>query len=135
MEIKATLYALDNRHFICGECLNTYRGRLDEEPMIERLRQSKACRDVRPTPIHTINREINFSTCIGNFFSSQIAQWYEPYRQYQNGILPFPGSMSEQPNKVIELFRLFGAHEAEKTEQQIKKNNLVNKKRVASSGR
>jgi hypothetical protein len=40
---------------------------------------------------------------------------------YQKGVLPFPGALSDQPNKVVELFRTIDSHVAEKTEKQIKK--------------
>lgn len=44
------------------------------------------------------------------------------YRLFkQHGILPFPSSLSEQPNKIIECFNILSALDAEEMQRQMKK--------------
>lgn len=42
------------------------------------------------------------------------------YQKFKLGSMPFPGSVSEQPNQIIEIFSLLDALELEKDKQQQK---------------
>lgn len=46
---------------------------------------------------------------------------YTLYNQYKQGVLPFPGSMSEQPAKIIEIFDVLQQLELEQEEKTRKK--------------
>ena len=47
---------------------------------------------------------------------------------YKRGILPFPGSMSDQPNKIIEIFLVLDQLQQEAEEKMRKKIQKENKK-------
>lgn len=52
---------------------------------------------------------------------SNFSYYYGLYNKYsQNGLLPYPGSVAEQPAKVIEIFDVLDALHAETQEQQMK---------------
>ena len=103
--------------------------------MTAALRKSKACEETKETALHAIGTDIGFKTCIGNYYSQWLFPWIEAYQMYQKGVLPFPGSMSEQPNKVIELFRVIDSHQSEKTEKRLKKMEMANRRGAAPRGR
>jgi hypothetical protein len=121
VQIKSTLHALENKQYLCSECITQYRGRPDQAEMDRKNRASKACEDVREKPFISIDGEIGFKTCVGNFYTAAVIPWLEANQAYQKGILPFPGSLSEQPNKAMEIMRLVGINQSERTDRQIKK--------------
>jgi hypothetical protein len=51
------------------------------------------------------------------------------YSQYKKGSLPFPGSVSEQPAKIIEIFNVLEQLELEQQEKQRKAVEKEQKKR------
>lgn len=85
--------------------------------------------------LHPISADLGFKTCVGNYFSPWLPQWIEAYQMYQKGVLPFPGALTEQPNKVVELFRVIDSHVSEKTEKQIKAMNSKQRAKGAVRGR
>ena len=133
VEIRATLHAMENKHLICGECQSTYKGRRDEEQMLARLKTSKACATQMQKPVHFIASDLAFKTCPGNYYAPYLSTWLEAHQAYQKGILPFPGTLVEQPNKVMEVFRMIDSHINEKTERELKK--MQEKTKGARRGR
>jgi hypothetical protein len=123
IELKATLYAIDNRDFYCHDCLNKYAHRPDYETMTARTRELKGCFSVKERPIATVD-ELKFFKCVGNFFRSEVLTLLEMQGRYEKGILPYPGSLSEQPNKVIEIFAAIEQYKREKLEQERKRLEL-----------
>lgn len=131
--MKATLHSLDNKQFQCGECQSTYANRSDGESMLAKLKVTKGCESISDKVLHRLSPELGFKTCIANYYSSWLPQWIEAYQMYQKGVLPFPGALTEQPNKVIEMFRVIDSHVAEKTERQIKQMNQKQRAKGASA--
>lgn len=43
------------------------------------------------------------------------------YSLYQRGILPFPGSVSEQPGQIMEIFNVFDSLQIERHNKEAKK--------------
>lgn len=124
--MRATLHAITNERFQCGRCLTRYRGRADAEQMTARVRLGMACEEIRAEPIHHITsasgqREISFATCIGNLYRPGIVRWAEAYALYERGILPFPGPLMDQPNKVIEIFRVIENHRQAQADRAARK--------------
>ena len=60
--------------------------------------------------------------CIGNFVSRQFFEYIEMFLAYEKGVLPFPGSLSEQPCKIIEIFGIIRQMRAEKLEEKQKQD-------------
>lgn len=117
--IKATMHAIEDRRFYCDDCLNKYSNRRDGADMLEKARQTKNCYGRPGSYIHNIDQEIFFSKCIGNYFSPKIASLIGMNELYQKGCMPMPGSLFDQPSKLIEAF---GVIESIKRETQLKAN-------------
>lgn len=98
-----------NKDFNCSSCLSRYDNRTDGVELTARLRKLKGCESKMDKPIHHINREIKFSRCIGNFFDQPSVFLVEAHRNYERGVLPFAGSLMDQPNKVMESFNVISA--------------------------
>lgn len=118
VQVKATLHALADKRFSCESCLTQYQNRADFESMTQKLRDSKGCATLLPQPAHQIENSIKFSSCIGNFVMPGIYPWLEAHAYFERGILPFPGSLMDQPAKVIQLFNVIdGYKNAQATKQ------------------
>lgn len=135
MEILSTLTAIDEKKFYCEKCLSKYSGRADYETMTQKSRDLKGCFGVKPNPIHAIplsadgSEAIRFSTCIGNFFSGTILSFSEMQRQYEKGVLPFPGSLLQQPNKIIEIFGVISKYKMDRVERDRKAKDAEDRRK------
>lgn len=67
-----------------------------------------------------VNNEVEFkvNACLGNLWNSEVFFWMGIYRFFKKGAMPFEGTVLDQPAKVIDLFNLFEAMEAEELEKQ-----------------
>lgn len=123
MELKSALYAIDNPEFQCSWCLKKYRGRPDEADILKANRTRKGCFDVYPNALHKFE-DLEYSTCVGNFVKETALFWIEAEARYNQGVLPYPGSLSEQPAKVLDIFGCIAAHKQDKLEKQQKAQKL-----------
>lgn len=123
MELKSTLYSFDNKEYQCGWCLKKYRGRQDYEQITKANRTRKGCFGVSPNALHKFD-DLEYSTCVGNSVSESALFWIEAEARYNQGILPYPGSLSEQPAKVLEIFGCIAVHKQDKLEKQRKAQEL-----------
>ena len=48
--------------------------------------------------------DFKFYSCIGNFQDTSVRYYWELFQKYQQNMLPYKGSLQEQPNKIIEIF-------------------------------
>ena len=129
ISLKATLHSLNNDRFNCAKCMNQYNGRADAEPMLQRAREVNGCwggEIARHTISDSMNRTLRFSSCIGNFVQPHWNHWLNLHQSYRAGHLPFPGSVSDQPNKVMEVFRTMDAYYSEQQAEQIKEQQRAN---------
>lgn len=133
--MKATFLALDNKEFQCAECLSKYKGREDFKVMTERSRTAKACTKMSDTAIHNIDREIFFKKCVGNYFTFPVLHWIRAHNHFEKGILPFPGSLMDQPNKAMEVFEVVAAWKQSKLEKLHRENEAKRKIMRAKHGR
>jgi len=99
--------------------------RSDGEMMGKKMRTAKGCWEAFPKVIHHIG-EIGFKRCIGNYTSEGIYSWVEAHSLYEKGVLPFPGALMDQPNKVIEIFQCIASAKHEKMEADRKAAELKN---------
>jgi len=53
--------------------------------------------------------DIKYYSCIGNFQDSSVRYYWELFQKYQQNMLPYKGSLQEQPNKIIEIFNFIEA--------------------------
>jgi len=88
--------------------------------MERRLRESKGCFEELSRPVERLD-SITFTKCPGNFFSSQMLHMLGWYRSFKDGILPFPGSLVDQPAKVIEILEIIDHNKADREAKNAKK--------------
>lgn len=133
--LKSALKASTDDRFSCVACLNQYTGREDYEAQTERLRKSKGCWGSKNT-LHTIpeanGRVLRYSTCIGNWADPTWSHWFELHGAYAKGFLPFPGTYSDQPSKVMEVFKVIDQHVAEVVAE--KERDMKRKAKAARKG-
>ena len=78
------------------------------------------------TPVTCLG--LRFSRPLSNFKSDFIHYPWTLFENYEKGLLPFPGSVSEQPAQIMEIFSIFKA-------LKIEQENLQNKKLAAEQAR
>lgn len=114
VEITATLHAVEDAKFSCAACQVQYNGRQDAAEMNQKLRVAKACWGGAPRPVHVLQdaggRVYRFTTCPGNFVSNAVIHWIDMHAAFSRGLLPFPGSISDQPAKALDVFRVIESH-------------------------
>lgn len=131
--LKATLHALDNRQELyCRDCMQKYRGRSDEKQMTDANRARKHCETESERRVVQV-ADIQFFTCPGNFWSSAAIGFLEMQIAYEHGVLPFPGSLADQPAKVMDILRVIQAHKHEKMIEDQKRESM--KARTQARGR
>jgi hypothetical protein len=55
-------------------------------------------------------KELQFKTCIGNFFDYSVLSLLDVHDKLEKGILPYPGSYMDQPSKMMEVMRIISNH-------------------------
>ena len=76
----------------------------------KRKRQSKGCYDYETKSYKLGN--IRYNNCIGNHVVP-IDYLMDAFLLYEKGQLPYAGTLSEQPNKIIEVFEVVHRRRAE----------------------
>ena len=106
------------KHFNCNTCGKKFR--IAEQK--KAFRERKGCYDYSTRSY--IIEKIEYKTCLGNFYDSSVYYLIELFLKYRDGVMPFPGSLSEQPAKIIEVFQIIEQkyREWEKEKQQEKNN-------------
>lgn len=104
-------------------CLKKYLGRQDYEKITAANRTTKGCFGVSENALHKFD-DLEYSTCVGNFVSDSAIFWIEAEAKYNQGVMPYPGSLSEQPAKVLDIFGCIAAHKQSTLEKQQKAQKL-----------
>lgn len=109
------MYGIDNRRFNCIDCLKSHRKHQNGEAMRQKERDAKFCKTEAASYVHKIKDNIFFKSCIGNYYSQSVIMMMNAYLYFdQQGVLPFPGSLMEQPNKAIEVFNVMSQIKTDK---------------------
>jgi len=117
--LKSTLHNVDNRKYICNLCQGKFDGRADKELLLSKVKRIEGCTDTRPI-IYAFS-DLSYSLCPGNFTSGSAVWILGLYREFQKGVLPFPGSLVDQPAKIMECFGIIDEYNGIKLEQERKK--------------
>ena len=112
--LLASMEAKLDRKFHCGTCITQYGHSEHLMKKTEKKRRSKGCFDLTSKDYRIDN--IRYNGCIGNFVTP-IDFFVEAFSLYEKGVLPFEGTISEQPNKIMEIFQLIEVRRAEKINQ------------------
>jgi hypothetical protein len=106
---------LEPKKFNCVTCL-LQNG--TSEKLIgktEAKRKSKGCFDYTTRKYKLKN--IVYNSCLGNF-TKEIDYIIEAFSHYEKGMLPYKGTLAEQPNKIIEIFDLISSMRSEHFEKE-----------------
>ena len=76
------------------------------------LTKSNGCDTMSVEPKYVIDH-LQYHTCFCNFLHPQFAYYLALFEAFHKGMLPFPGSTSEQPAQVVEIFMLLESLKAE----------------------
>jgi hypothetical protein len=61
---------------------------------------------------------IRFNRCPGNYTNTQVRYLIDWFLMYEKGVMPFGGTLSDQPGKLIEIFELIQSIRDEKEIQR-----------------
>lgn len=114
-----------NRRFDCHKCKNKNRGATNWQEGNLAERKIKGCFDA------VANWEVDnvrFKKCVGNFVLPSTNSILNMFRLYEKGLLPYAGSVTEQPAKIMQIFDIIYARKAEK-------DNELNDKRSETQKR
>ena len=117
IELYSTLYALDDSSLQCAVCVHQHDGKTDGDKLNKALRTVKGCFE----PIDRIVKrtdQLSFTRCPGNFFSDAAMFWIDAEARFDKGVLPFPGCLTEQPSKVLDIFGCIATYKHERIKQQ-----------------
>jgi len=86
--------------------------------MIQMEKARKACHTIAAETRHILMSKIHCRICPGNLYDNSVHRILEMYHAWNKGVLPFQGSFSDQPNKIIECFRVIDNYYGYKMEQE-----------------
>ena len=127
MRLQSTLHIMDQERFQCGKCLKKYRGRADEKTILQKYRKNMGCFGNTRRDNYEFGGYI-YRTCPGNVFHSDAVFIIELYREFQKGIMPYPGSLVEQPAKVMEAFSVIDGYNNRKIAEEQKKQKELQRR-------
>lgn len=99
--LQASLFAMFRPEYQCARCLSRYPKNPDMQATYQR---TKACESVVDRRVASVGGELHFRTCPGNFWDATAAALLDLSHAYQKGILPYAGSLMDQPAKIIDVF-------------------------------
>jgi len=102
--LLATLESkLKPKEFNCNICITQYGKSQRTMSKSDKKRKSKGCFDFISKAYRIEN--IRYNSCIGNYVYP-MDFLIEAFSLYEKGVLPFKGSIGEQPNKIMEVFSI-----------------------------
>ena len=125
IELRSSLASIYNQNFNCSKCKARFRAELKDRE--NSYRAAKGCFGVLKTAIASIDGA-SFYTCPGNFVREWAFAYLESYSFFLNGVLPFSGSLMEQPTKILEIFRVIQAFKNERMMEDAKRERELAKR-------
>ncbi len=74
------------------------------------LQKHRGCFDETEIPVFEFEGE-KLYRCPSKLLRKDIGMFIDLYDEYKSGHLPFPGSVSEQPIKIMQIFRIIKSSE------------------------
>lgn len=104
---------MTDREFNCSTCKSKYARQPDKQ---RQHQERKGCFSTFPTtilqyrgemntPMHSATK-INYQHCPARFYSPYWASVINLHSKYEQGIMPFEGSLFDQPAKIVSVFDL-----------------------------
>ena len=117
MQIIATFNVLHDPVFQCSVCTK----KISKENRDSR----KGCSKPLNKPFSSWRNLVKFKSCPANYYSAYWAMTIDNFRHVDKGLLPFKGSLLDQPSKLVEAYSLIEnlkiEHESEVRERLAKK--------------
>jgi hypothetical protein len=101
VEIVATFVSIHNSNFHCRT--SERKGCFELVPKWRRD-QMKGCGELSVKPVMIWKDRLRFFKCPTNIKNGYVEELIGLNRQYENGILPYEGSLFSQPAKLVEVF-------------------------------
>jgi hypothetical protein len=132
--LMATIEAMydKNKRFDCHKCKIKNKGATNWEETNRKERTIKGCFDA------VANWRVDnvmFKKCIGNFVLPSTNNLLTMFNLYERGLLPYGGSVSNQPAKVMQVFEIINARKSEKQEENSDKRSDTQKRVQAKLAR
>jgi len=105
--LLASLESLFEKRFNCDDCLGRYGDSVRGKERSVAHRRKKGCFDYT-SQVYVLD-DYKYLSCIGNFQDISVRYYWELFQKYEKNILPYKGSLQEQPNKIIEIFNFIDA--------------------------
>lgn len=112
---------MNPRQFNCEEQVRKLKKRPNSEQAIRTFKLRNSCDSVSETVKQEVN-SLRFYNCYCNHLDYSFNHLIEIHSKYEQGILYYPGSLSEQPNKLIDIFNLISQLKEEEKIKQAKQN-------------
>jgi len=111
--------------FNCQEKIRQFAPRAGYERAKKMVEDANGCNEISKNIKYTIDN-IGYKSCLCNFKNPNMEYYFTLYNMYDKGILPFPGSVIEQPNKIIEILNFIKVLQSKREEEAIKKMKSKN---------
>lgn len=107
-QIKAAWYALTDEKFQCTKIFEKLSQRNDAEVVIQVEKNRRGCGVFTAEPKVVIDNQIGFHTCLCNpdFHHPNMSEILFLFENYKRGVLPYNGTLTEQPAQLMEIFQL-----------------------------
>lgn len=127
--IKASFYYLTNAAFQCDKKAqdNSEKQRISFEDARKKVAELNHCFTELPKEI-VLDKVYKIRRCFCRFFDPSVMWLFKAWAAFDKaGVLPFPGSYTDQPAKIFEVFSVFDGLKAEQMEEERKKMEAKNK--------
>ena len=110
-EICSAFVTLTEPKYRCNDCKRKYssdpiKWKKHREHMACNYNAEKPRHFYRPDYNNKGNPKVNYTKCIGNYYGSFWANLINYHPSYDKGLLPFEGSLMNQPAKFVEVMDL-----------------------------
>ena len=137
MRIRSGFYYLTADQFQCESKVERFydmgvtRKKLTPDKAMEEaemmVETQNHCNSITSTPMYEIDGYA-FSTCVCNFIHNELNFFLTLFHEFdKHGTLPFPGSLGDQPNFIIEVLNLLKSMKLEKEAEDHKQAEKQNR--------
>ncbi len=143
VKIIATWYYSLEERFNCELQKQKFMQMNDWEKRVEALEQRNGCNaqssfsgvveKFNGTPKFVCD-DVGFYRCFCNYIDQSTMFLLHLFFQYERGFLPFPGSISEQPSKIIDIFSVFTYLKSERQKELDEKNKKQQQRQMVKHG-
>ncbi len=116
-------YSTNEKQYNCSTKMLKYNGE-----QLEDFKNVNGCGfRITEEPRRTIDN-INFHSCVCDHLHPDMNHLLFLHSKYEEGVLPFEGSLSDQPNHIIEIFHILDRKKMEWKEKNRKEQEAQMKK-------